>query len=97
IPNGWLAVLALLTSSLLPMATSSHHDDKEGHRRLRGRSLRLSAIGAGLILLVTPISVAIFPILFGDDYASGRAPLAILMVATAVITLASPLLPFAMS
>ena len=97
IPNGWLAALALMMGSLLPMATSSHHEDREGHLQLRSRSLRLSAIGALLILAVTPLSVWLVPVLFGSSYASGRLPLAILMVATALITFVAPLHPFAMS
>ncbi len=97
IPNAWLAILTLMLGSLLPMATTSRHEDIEGHHRLRARSLKVSAIGAGLVLLVTPISWFLVPVLFGPAFDSGRAPLVILMVATAVITLAAPLHPFALS
>lgn len=97
LPNAWLAILTLMLGSLLPMATSSHHDDHEGHLRLRNRSLRFSAMGAGLILLATPLTWFLVPVIFGTAYSSGQGPLAILMVATAVITFAAPLHPFALS
>jgi O-antigen/teichoic acid export membrane protein len=86
-----------MLGSLLPMATTSLHEDREGHHRLRARSLRVSAIGAGLVLLATPISWFLVPLLFGSAYLSGRGPLVILMIATAVITFAAPLHPFAIS
>jgi O-antigen/teichoic acid export membrane protein len=79
------------------MATSSHFSDRRAHERLRARSLRVSAIGAGIVVLLTPVSWALAPVLFGQAYESGRGPLAILMLATAVITLAAPLHPFAIS
>ncbi|MEY2448938.1 MAG: hypothetical protein QOH79_2414 [Acidimicrobiaceae bacterium] len=97
IPNAWLAVLTLLLGSLLPMATSSHSDDREGHDRLRRRSLLVSSAGALLIVLLIPVSWVLTPVLFGTAYESGRGPLAILMAATALITLAAPLHPFALS
>jgi O-antigen/teichoic acid export membrane protein len=59
--------------------------------------MRLSLAGAVLILLLIPASWVVTPLLFGTAYESGRGPLAILMVATAVITLAAPLHPFTLS
>jgi O-antigen/teichoic acid export membrane protein len=97
IPNAWLAVLSLLLGSLLPMATSSLVDDRAAHDALRQRSLRVSLAGAVFILLLIPVSWLVTPALFGADYEPGRGPLAILMVATALITLAAPLHPFALS
>ncbi len=97
LPNAWLAILTLLLGSLMPMAASSHHHDPEGHALLRRRSLRVSMIGAGLILLITPLSWLLVPVIFGSAYTSGQAPLAILMVATSVITFSAPLHPFALA
>jgi len=97
LPNAWLAILALMLGSLLPMATSSHHHDPAGHLHLRRRSLRVSAVGAALILFVTPFTWFLVPVLFGPAYRPGQVPLAILMVATAVITFTAPLHPFALA
>jgi O-antigen/teichoic acid export membrane protein len=97
LPNAWLAVLTLLLGSLLPIATRSHHADDGSHLELRRYSLRVSAIGAVGILVLAPVSYLLVPVLFGDAYRAGQWPLVVLMVATAVITFAAPLHPFALS
>lgn len=97
IPNAWYAVLTQLLGSLLPIAMSSRLSDREGHDRLQRRSLRVSALGALLILALTPVSWVLSGFIFGPAYDSGRTALLILMMAAAVITLAAPLHPFAMS
>jgi O-antigen/teichoic acid export membrane protein len=97
IPNAWLAALGLMLGSLLPVATSSHREDREGHLRLRSRSMQVSGVGALVILALIPVSWFLTPLLFGPSYKPGQVPLAILMVATAVITFTAPLHPFAMS
>lgn len=97
LPNAWLAILTALVGGAMPIATRAVLADPTGHRRLRNRSLRISGLFGALVLLTTPIVYVAVPILFGPDYAPGQTPAAILMVATALITLSLPLHIFAVA
>ncbi|MFN8039396.1 MAG: polysaccharide biosynthesis C-terminal domain-containing protein [Acidimicrobiales bacterium] len=90
IPNAWLAAVAILGSALLPLTTQAA-DDHQAYWHLGRRSLRVSTAAAGLLLVVTPLLVALVPVVFGSSYEEGRAPMAILLLATVVATGAAPL------
>jgi len=55
-------------------------------------------VRAGILVLVTiPVAVLLVPTIFGGAYRDGRAPLAILLAATAVTAMAAPLHPIYIS
>ena len=89
-PNAIIAVAGGLASVFLPTATASFHGDPEGHRRLLRNASIASTVGAGIVLLVTPVFVFCVPLLLGPAFAVGQAPLAILMVSTVAILAAAP-------
>jgi len=89
-PNTIIAVAGGLASVFLPTATASFHGDPEGHRRLLRNASIASTVGAGIVLLVTPVFVFCVPLLLGPAFAVGQAPLAILMVSTVAILAAAP-------
>lgn len=97
IPNAWIALLSALLAGLLPLATRTLHQDGERFGRLRVRSLRVSAKAAGAVVLFAPVGALLVPVVFGPDYRDGRLPALLLLLATAVITLAAPLHPLAVS
>lgn len=90
IPNAWLAAVAILGSALLPLTTQAA-DDHRAYWHLGRRSLRVSSVAAGLLVVVTPVLVVLVPVVFGSSYEDGRAAMAILLLATAVATAAAPL------
>ena len=92
-PNAFIALLGGVVGALLPFVTRTHHEDQDAHRRLVGQSLRVSGISALVVLASIPLFVWVAPIVLGPEYDAGRAPLVVLIVATAVITLAAPLHP----
>lgn len=97
IPNAWIAVLGAVLAGLLPVATRALNEDEDRFRQLRSRSMRMSGAAALVVLVCAPIGAYLVPVAFGDAYRSGRPAVVILLVATAVITLASPLHPLAVS
>ncbi len=97
LPNAFIAILTILLSSLVPIATTSRVDRGDFHDAFFGQAIRTSTIGAGIVTLAAPLAVYATPTLFGPDYAAGRAPLAILMLATAIIVWTAPLHAFAVA
>lgn len=97
LPNAVTALLTALLAGLLPRLTAARADDPGAVARLSARALRASRVAALGVLALTPVVVVVFPWVFGDAYASGRAALVILMIATAVITLSAPLHPMHVS
>jgi len=97
IPNAWIAVLSALLAGLLPLATHALHDDEQRFGRLRVRSLRASGKAALAVVLFAPAGALLVPVVFGTEYRDGRLPALLLLLATAVITLAAPLHPLAVS
>lgn len=93
VPNGWMAGVAILASALLPLATTAANDPGR-MAQLRRSSFQVSLACAGLLLALTPVLYLVVPRLFGEEYADGRGPVAILLVATAVATAAAPLHQF---
>ncbi len=97
IPNAWIAVLGAVLAGLLPVATRALNQDQDRFGRLRARSLRMSGAAALIVLVFAPVGAYLVPVAFGAAYETGRPAVVILLVATAVITLASPLHPLAVS
>jgi O-antigen/teichoic acid export membrane protein len=91
LPNGWLALLVILRSSLLPMATTTWRTDRAAFFALRRTSLRWSAMAGAALAGLTPITFVAVPFIFGAAYEDGRWPAVLLMLATAVATAAAPL------
>lgn len=90
-PNGWLALLVIVRSGLLPLATSLRHTDPDRFRELRLTSLRWGAIGGSVLLALTPVLYLAIPVLYGDDYLTGQGPAVLLLTATAIATVGAPL------
>lgn len=97
IPNAWIAVLGAALAGLLPVATRALRDDEDRFKHLRARSMRMSGAAALVVLAFAPVGAYLVPVAFGSAYESGRTAVVLLLVATAVITLASPLHPLAVS
>ncbi len=91
IPNAWLALLSILRWGLLPVATSVVSEGPERAAALRTATMRWSArAGVALAVLAVPTALLV-PVVFGSAFSSGRLPLVILMLSTAVITASAPL------
>ncbi|MCU1496688.1 MAG: polysaccharide biosynthesis protein [Acidimicrobiales bacterium] len=91
LPNGWLALLVIIRGGLLPLATSLLRTDVAQFRALRRTSLRWGAISGGALLVLTPLFFFAIPVLYGDEYRSGRWPAVLLLVSTAMASVAAPL------
>jgi O-antigen/teichoic acid export membrane protein len=91
LPNGWLALLVILRGGLLPLATTTLRDDPRQFLRLRRSSLRWSTIAGVVLLAAIPASFLAIPAVYGKAYLSGRWPAVLLLLATAVATMAAPL------
>lgn len=94
IPNAWMTVIGLTVLGVLPatarMVAGGTRDDA---RALQRRALRAGAIAAATILASAIPVVMLVPFAFGVEYAAGQLPLAILMVATAVMAIAASMHP----
>lgn len=90
-PNAFIALLGSVIGAFSPIATATRHESGEAHFALIRRAMILSAISAALVLASAPILYGLVPRLLGPEYESGRGPLVVLTVATAVVTLTAPL------
>ncbi|MBK9181330.1 MAG: hypothetical protein IPM45_17525 [Acidimicrobiales bacterium] len=93
IPNAWLSVIGLVVLSRLPSVTHALTRGEATISQLWRRASRLGALIAVVIVATIPIAVLLVVPLFGEEYAAGRAPLAILLLATAAIAAGSSLHP----
>ena len=93
LPNAWTTVLGLMTAALVPLATRAAADDAGHFGEMTYRCRRLAMGGAAALLAAAPLAILLVPLIFGSAYAGGRAPLAILLVATAATTMSAPLQP----
>jgi O-antigen/teichoic acid export membrane protein len=94
IPNAWMTLIGLtvfgaVASTAKRVAQGTHEDAKA----LQRRALGVGTKAAGVILLSAIPAYALVPIVFGDEYAPGRGPLVILLVATACMALAASMQP----
>jgi O-antigen/teichoic acid export membrane protein len=94
VPNALLALLSILFAGFLPLATTMRLREPARYGRLIRRSIRLSLFaGLGVLACAVLAPFLVGPI-FGHAYLPGQWPLAILLVAMAVIACASPLHAF---
>lgn len=94
IPNAWMTLIGLTVLGVLPRTTKllagGSHEDTKGLRR---QAIRAGSIAGAIILTSAVPAYLLVPIVFGEAYASGRTPLLILMVATAVMAIAASMHP----
>jgi O-antigen/teichoic acid export membrane protein len=90
-PNGWIAVLIIAMYGLLPVVTRAIREDPGALPALRRSLLRWSLGGAAVLILLTPVAYALVPAVFGAAYRSGRGPVVLLLIGTAIQTAAVPL------
>jgi O-antigen/teichoic acid export membrane protein len=93
IPNAWMTVIGLAVIGFVPATARLVSEQPHRVIELRHRAIRVGAAVAGAVLLTIPGLWFAVPVLFGDAFRSGRGPLAILLVATAVSALGAPLHP----
>ena len=91
IPLAWVTFVGLLVTAFIPVATSALRDDPAQLPVLRRQAVRAGLAGAGIVLASVPVLVPMVTPLFGRAFQSGRLPLALILVATAVSTLSAPL------
>jgi O-antigen/teichoic acid export membrane protein len=94
IPNAWMTLIGLtvfgaVASTAKRVAQGTHDDAKA----LQRRALAIGAKAAGVILVSAVPAYALVPTVFGQEYASGRGPLVILLVATACMALGASMQP----
>lgn len=93
VPNGWMAGVSILAGALLPVATGAARDP-ERLSVLRRGAFKVS-VGAALVLIaMTPAVFVLIPMAFGSQFAGGRWPAVVLLIATAIATAAAPLHQF---
>jgi O-antigen/teichoic acid export membrane protein len=93
LPNAWLAVVGLISASSIPAAAASLSADPTAVHQRRGRLLRRGLAAGGLTLTGVPLVFLTVPALFGEDYARAAAAAAVLVGASAVVTLTAFLIP----
>ncbi len=85
-PNAWITVMGLVIVGLLPGITRSlaaePHKLDFYRRRARSTGMRLAL----LLICLIPVGWWLVPIVFGPSYTAGRAPLVLLLLATAANT-----------
>ncbi len=91
IPLAWVTFVGLLVAAFIPIATSALQDDPAQLPSLRRRAVRAGLVGGGIVLASIPVLVPMVTGLLGRAFQSGRMPLALILVATAVATLSAPL------
>lgn len=94
IPSAWMTVIGLSVFGALATTTRLvSGGTREESRALQRRSVRVGLFTAGAILLSAFPAYVLVPTVFGPAYSSGRTPLLILMVATAVMAITASMHP----
>ncbi len=93
LPNAWLAVVGLISASSIPAAVASLAADPDAVHRRRGQLLRQGLIAGGLTLTGVPVVLLSVPVVFGEDYARASLTAAVLVGASAVVTVTAFLIP----
>jgi O-antigen/teichoic acid export membrane protein len=93
IPNAWVTVIGLTVLALIPAMTRTLAYDPFRLRELRRRALGAGLLAGTAIVLTIPLAYLLAPVLFGQQFGAGRAPLVLLLLATAVVAVAAPLQP----
>jgi GT2 family glycosyltransferase/O-antigen/teichoic acid export membrane protein len=92
-PNAWMTVVGLVITGYLPVVTRRLRSDPEQLRTARRRALKCGGAMALLVVASIPIAYVLVPVVLGEGYASGRAPMCILLAAAAVMTCTAGLAP----
>ena len=90
-PNGWIAVLIIAMYGLLPVVTRALREDPGALPELRRSLLRWSLAAAAMLVLLAPVAYVAVPTVFGASYRSGRGPVVLLLIGTAIQTAAVPM------
>lgn len=90
-PNAFIALLGSVIGAFLPIATATRHEDEAKYEALERRAMIVSATTASLVVVAMPVLYLAVPIVLDAAYEPGRGPLLVLTLATAVVTLTSPL------
>lgn len=94
IPNAWMTIVGLTVLGTLAPTTRLVRDaTRASIRALQRRSLRIGLFAGGTILLSAVPAYFIVSVVFGSAYDRGRAPLIVLLVATAVMAVGASLHP----
>ncbi len=90
LPNAWLMLVGLVVGGLVPLATRQLQGEWSETRALIRRLRLLAVAGAAIVVVATPVALWSLVPIFGESYRDGITPLAILMVATAIVTIGAP-------
>jgi O-antigen/teichoic acid export membrane protein len=94
IPNAWNTALGLMVSGLVPVVTTTLHDDPAKLPYLVRRTLvRSGLVSVALVVAAPAIALSLTPI-FGSEYSSGRTAATILLLAMGAATFGAPLHAF---
>ncbi|HVE94418.1 MAG TPA: lipopolysaccharide biosynthesis protein [Acidimicrobiales bacterium] len=94
IPGAWMTVIGLVVFGTLATTTRLvSGGTKEESRAVQRRSVGVGLLTAGAILVSAFPAYVLVPTVFGPAYSSGRTPLLILMVATAVMAITASMHP----
>lgn len=83
-------IVGLLVTALVPPLTSTLRSGDLGFGHARRQLLAIGGAGAAVVLGVTPVAIALVPVVLGPDYVAGRAALVVLMVASAILVVSAP-------
>ncbi|PPK93894.1 O-antigen/teichoic acid export membrane protein [Kineococcus xinjiangensis] len=93
LPNAWLAVVGLISTSCMPSVVAMLADREKGLAHLRPRLWKLAAVVGSATLVGAPLVALVVPVLFGPRYREAAAAAAVLVVSSAVMTLVSAVIP----
>lgn len=93
LPNAWLAVVGLVSVSSVPAVAAGLAASPSAARELRSAMLRRGLAAGALTLAGAPIVLLATPLVFGDEYSRAATAAAVLVCASAVITVTAALLP----
>lgn len=94
VPNAWMTLIGLTVLGLVPRtARLVSASSLTNARAILRRSLRVGVLGAILVLVSTGPALVAVPAVFGQQYSSGRQPLLVLLVATAIMAVSASLHP----
>lgn len=93
LPNAWLAVVGLISVSSVPVVAAGLTASPSAVRELRSTMLRRGFATGALTLVGAPIVLLATPFVFGHEYTRAATAAAVLVCASAVVTVTAALLP----
>jgi O-antigen/teichoic acid export membrane protein len=84
-PNAWMTILGLAILSAVPSTVRRLKGDNEALIRYERRARSIGQLLAFAVVVTAPVLVLAVPLVFGDSYESGRVPMFILLLSTAVM------------